>query len=249
MFGSSHVKNVFFVIDGLIYDNGIVNRDFIPVYKKLRNQGKKIFFLSNNSVFSRNQWAYLLNKEYPLQIQKEHVFNSGYISARYFNLNNIFEVYVIGERGLVEELSGENIRISKNARHVLVSIDRYLTYDKLNEATQLVLEGAKLYKTDNSVLWMNKNRKFISTSLIAAPLEKVYEKEGNVLGMPSDVAKDVILRDVLLFPEDSVLIGGSKTAMYFGSKCGFKTVFVGNLTKKDFKEYKPDKIIKNILDL
>jgi len=71
VFNSSHVKNVFFVIERVVYDNGIISDDFIKVYNKLIKQGKKIFFLSNNAVFSRSQWARMLNNSYPLRLYIE----------------------------------------------------------------------------------------------------------------------------------------------------------------------------------
>lgn len=92
-------------VDGVLF-NGTVMIDGTPEgLQYLRDNNKKFYFVSNSSARTRK---YMVEKfkKMGITIFENEAFSSGYTTSVYLRLQHpeIKKVYVIGERGLMEQL-------------------------------------------------------------------------------------------------------------------------------------------------
>jgi ribonucleotide monophosphatase NagD (HAD superfamily) len=90
------------------------------VIRDLQEQGKKVFFLSNSSGRTRNQMVDKF-KKLGLEVNKEQMFGSAYITAHYLSINHpeVKRVRVVGMDSIcselefvgIESVGGENEKI------------------------------------------------------------------------------------------------------------------------------------------
>ena len=80
--------------------------------EKLRQNNKTVFFVTNNSAYSREMYVEKFKSKGFKNISKENILSSAYAAARYLSVNNFTgQVYVIGEQGIHIELQEQNIPV------------------------------------------------------------------------------------------------------------------------------------------
>lgn len=103
----STVDVFIFDCDGVIWKGDSLIPGIPAVIEKLRAAGKKIFFVTNNSTKSRKGYKAKFD-ELGLSVKPEEIFSSSFAAAAYFEKTNFKDtgkkVYIIGERGIQEEL-------------------------------------------------------------------------------------------------------------------------------------------------
>ena len=110
----------------------------------LRSQNKKVLFITNSPIFTREDCVKRLNK-LGIATALEEVITATFISVHYFlNYAPDALVYLIGENALETEFNRSSLKMTKNpmeATHVLVGLDRSFTYEKLHwQRMQFVME-------------------------------------------------------------------------------------------------------------
>lgn len=249
------IKNFLFDLDGTVWNWTSLMPDVRKVIKKLEDNDKKVFYISNNSILSREGLSKKLNT-LGIRTTSEQIINSAYVAAKYFEENGINEVYVIGEKGLVDELSKHGISISDKGKAVIISTDRNFTYWKLKTAHDLAKKGADLYCSGHGKYWLVGDKLYPGEESIVKAVEEITGKTAILLGKPSDIMKKRVLGDLLLFPENTLFIGDSLNSdIAFGAKCGFRTglVLTGNTKMQDLRGVKglekPSVVITDINEL
>ena len=255
LFDYRKFKTFMFDLDGTVWNW----TTFIPgakyVLEKLHSRHKKIYYVTNNTILSREGIAKKLTLM-GVKTQKEQVITSGYTAAKYFELNGIDKVYMIGEHGFAEELSEHGVSISQRSSHVVVATDRTFNYSKLKIACDLIRKGASLYTVGENPLWKVGAEQYPAELPIIAAIVAATGAKPMRLGKPSDHMKKRILEDIFLFPEDSLFIGDRLSDIEFARKCGFRSALFVNevsMRKEDLKtlkeEEKPDTIISDFSEI
>ena len=137
-------------MDGVIY----LGRQPIPAavefIARLRDMGKRVLFLTNNSRYTRVEYRDKL-AAMGIEAREEEFFTSSVTTASFQEENYDLDgktVYFMGGRGLEEALAGTGLGMltgeeGRNADFVVVGWDIGLSYDKLRIAT-LALHSADL---------------------------------------------------------------------------------------------------------
>ncbi|MFH1432127.1 MAG: HAD-IIA family hydrolase, partial [archaeon] len=250
-----NIKHYIFDLDGTIW----TYRDLLPeanyVIDRIRRKEKEIHFTTNNTLLSRSDYAKkLLNLG--IKTTKEHIFSAGYVASKYFEEKGIQDLYLIGEHGLIQDLSDAGVRVSENANDVLIGIDRNFNYSKLKHAADLINKGAEVYCTGISKYFRVGTDLYPGEAPIIKAIETLTGKMPIHLGKPSDVFKARLSTDLTLFPEDVLLVGDDLTEdIVFANKCGFKSALVltGNTSKEQAEEAtglkKPGAIIRDLKEI
>ncbi|EEP82805.1 conserved hypothetical protein [Uncinocarpus reesii 1704] len=102
-----------FDCDGVLWSGDIVFDGTVETLEMLRNKGKQVVFVTNNSTKSRLDYKKKLDK-LGIPATREEVFSSSFSAAVYISriLNlppNKRKVFVLGETGIEQELQAENI--------------------------------------------------------------------------------------------------------------------------------------------
>lgn len=101
------------------------------------------------------------------------------------------------------------------------------TYDRLNIALRLILDGAEILALERDRYWMGSDGLVLSTGPFVAALEYAAGKEALLMGKPSPDFFGLALRDIGARPEETAMIGDDIITDVGGSqKMGMKGILV-----------------------
>jgi phosphoglycolate/pyridoxal phosphate phosphatase family enzyme len=198
------------------------------VITRLKKNGKKVFFVTNNATKSRAEnVAKLTSLNIPAS--EDEIICSSYSAATYCRDRGFKRAFVVGEKGLIEELGIAGLATTveeTNVDVVVAGLDRQFSYDKLSLALKCIQNGAAFLATNRDATYPAEDGKMLpgAGSLISA-LETASGKEPVVTGKPSQFFVDFVKRVVGV--ERCLMIGDRlDTDIAFGLLAGFRTMLV-----------------------
>jgi len=228
------VKNFVFGLDGTLWRWSELIKDAKTTVDKLRNEGKKVYIVTNNSLLTRKGLATRLQK-LGLKIKPGSILTSGHVTAQLLSDKGVSKAYVLGEQGLVDELTAKDIKISDSCKDIVVSLDRNMNYWKLAKAAKLINKGANFWSTGTAPVLDVGKRKIPGEGAYIEALKTITGQEPQLLGKPSDYMKNAISDEFGLYPEKTIMIGDSlRSDIVLGNKLGLRTGLVlGGESKKE----------------
>jgi HAD superfamily hydrolase (TIGR01457 family) len=220
-----------FDLDGTIY----LGEKLIPgareTIEKLKSFSKKIVYLSNKPLQTREDYASKLTL-LGIPTHPDEVINSSLVMARWLSREAPgATIYVIGEIPLVEEMVRAGFRISEKAgeiQYVIASFDRTFDYRKLNIALQAIKKGARFIATNPDRTCPVEGGEIPDCAAVIGAVEGTTGmKVEAIVGKPSDIMIRVAVDYMGLRPQDCVLVGDRlETDMVMGKKAGMATALV-----------------------
>lgn len=207
------IKGVLLDVDGVLYRGNEVipgAREFLAF---LDQHHIPYVYVTNNSTLSPEQYAARLRqKGFPARA--EQVVGSAEATARLLVQEHSARptVLVIGEQGLKEVLSRAGFPLTDNgdeAQVVVVGLDRYLTYDKLAEATYAIRRGATFYGTNPDRTFPTERGLAPGGGAILVALEAATDRTAIMVGKPEPPIFRLGLERLGL-PADQVLMVGDR---------------------------------------
>ncbi|KAF2221340.1 4-nitrophenylphosphatase [Elsinoe ampelina] len=211
-----------FDCDGVLWSGDHVFPGTAETIAMLREKGKQLVFVTNNSTKSRADYKKKFdNLGIPAKV--EEVFGSSYSAAIY--ISRILKlsapknkVFVLGEAGIEAELASESIpycggtdpslrrdmesedykriadesALDPDVGVVLSGLDFHVNYLKLSLGLAYLRKGAVFLATNVDSTLPNANTLFPGAGSIGAPLVKAWGKEPLALGKPSQAMMDAI---------------------------------------------------------
>lgn len=200
-----------FDLDGVFY-KGKESRVKIggtKAVEALREKGRKLFILTNNSTDSvETVHSRLL--EFDIPVKREEVLTSGLLTAEYLRQKHgKVSYFLVGEEGLDSEMKkyGHRRTTGERAEFVVIGLDRKITYDKLDHAARLARNGAGIVATHNSRLYMYKTGPAIATGPLVKAIEYGSGKRATVIGKPSPLMFNIALERAGCRKDEAVMIG------------------------------------------
>lgn len=242
-------------MDGVIYRGTELipgAREFIC---RLRQQDVPFLFLTNNSQRSRRDVATKLNRM-GIPIEEKHVFTCAMATARFLarQLPN-GTAFVIGESGLINALHSNGYSIvDSHADYVVVGEGRTLSFEMVERAVQLIMDGAKLIATNLDPNCPTSSGMRPGCGAVVALLEKATGVKAFSVGKPSPVMMRAARKELGLEAADTIMIGDTMdTDVLGGVQMGYRTILVlsGSTRRSDLKDFafRPDMIVESIGDL
>jgi NagD protein len=251
-------KGFIFDLDGTVYlgDKLIPGAD--RVIRLLREKGRKVVFLSNKPIQTREDYASKLTR-LGIPTQPEEVINSTFVMINYLKKNAPqAKLFVVGEAPFVEELRKAGFTITeepKEIEYVVVAFDRTFDYRKLNIAFQAIKLGAHFVATNPDRTCPVEGGEIPDCAGMIAAIEAVTQKKVEVVvGKPSPFIIQAALEVMGLRPDNCILIGDRlETDIKMGRESGIATgiVLTGVTDEKTLKEspIHPDFIFQSIADV
>ena len=255
-------KGFIFDLDGTVYlsDRLIPGAD--RVIYKLRERGRKVVFLSNKPLQTREDYAEKLTR-LGIPTEPDEVINSTFVMVHYLKRNAPeARLFVVGELPFIEELKGAGFTITEEPEeidYVIVAFDRTFDYKKLNIAFQAIKKyGAHFIATNPDRTCPIEGGEIPDCAGMIAAIEAVTEKKVEVIvGKPSPIMVQTVLEVLGLRPEECILIGDRlETDIKMGKDAGITTgiVLTGVTDEKTLVQYKhtpnqPDFIFQSIADV
>jgi len=223
------------------------------VINRIRSKGKRFFVLTNDSTDTVETVLERLVR-FDIPVKKEEILTSAKLTAQYVAKRHPKATYfLVGERGLEEELNREGLRRTNGstADVVVVGLDRRVTYDKLDKATEVVRNGAALVACHNARLYMFKNRVAMAVGPLLRAIEYASGKRGVAIGKPSRLMFELALEMAGCGPKDAVMVGDQEETDIVGAKkMGITSVIVktGVYSRGETKT-QADAVVENVDDI
>jgi len=220
-----------FDLDGTIYRGEKLTPGARETIEKLKSLSKKIVYLSNKPLQTRQEYAAKLTR-LGIPTESKEVINSSLVMARWLSREAPgATIYVIGEPPLIEEMVQAGFRLSETAgkiQYVIVSFDRTFDYQKLNIALQAIKKGAHFVATNPDRTCPVEGGEIPDcAAMIGAVEEATGKKVENIVGKPSDLMIRVALEAMELRPQHCLLVGDRlETDIVMGKKARMATALV-----------------------
>jgi 4-nitrophenyl phosphatase len=237
-------KDLFlFDLDGVFY-KGKESRVKIggtKTIRALRDRGKKLFILTNNSTDSaRTVYSRLLDFDIP--VREEEVLTSGLLTAEYLRERyGKVTYFLVGEEGLDAEMKrcGHRRTEGERADFVVVGLDRGITYDKLDKAARLSRAGARIVATHVSRLYMYKTGPAMATGPLVKAIEYASSRRSTVIGKPSPLMFRIALQRAGCTRGQAVMVGDqADTDIAGAARAGIDAILVTSGIDREAKGFR-----------
>ncbi|HSR10100.1 MAG TPA: HAD-IIA family hydrolase [Thermodesulfobacteriota bacterium] len=247
-----------FDLDGTIY----LGERLIPgaheTIGKLKSLRKKIVYLSNKPLQTREDYAAKLTR-LGIPTEPEEVINSSLVMARWLSAQapQAF-IYVIGEPPLIDEMTRAGFRITEKAgevQYVIASFDRTFDYRKLNIALQAIKKGARFVATNPDRTCPVEGGEIPDCAAMIGAVEGTTGvKVEAIVGKPSHIMIRVAVDMMALKPGECLLAGDRlETDMVMGKRAGMATALVltGVTTRSmlESSDIRPDFILESVAEI
>ncbi len=248
-------KGFIFDLDGTVYlsDRLIPGAD--RVIRRLRKSERKVVYLSNKPVQTREDYAAKLTR-LGIPTRPEEVVNSTLVMINYLKREAPrARVYVVGEPPFVDEVKRAGFVVTEEPKeidYVIVAFDRTFDYRKLNISFQAIKLGAHFVATNPDRTCPVEGGEIPDCAGMIAAIEAVTQKKVEVIvGKPSPFIVQTALEVMGLRPGECILIGDRlETDIKMGKDSGITTALVltGVTDEKALKEssIQPDFVFQSI---
>jgi len=251
------IKLLIFDLDGVIYRGNSPLPGARETIESLRQAGKAIAFLTNNSTLTRFQYKRKLSRM-GIKANIGEIFTSAWGTAIYLKQQDFKKALVIGERGLKKELQWTGIEVTslpeEDVDCVVVGLDRKLNYKKLCYAFEAVKKGAMFIATNKDYTLPLEDKIVPGGGAIVASLQWSLNKEPFLIGKPSPFLLELIMNQYGTDKRNSLIVGDRlDTDIEMGKRAGIKTILVltGVTSGKELANasLKPDTVINNLEEI
>ncbi len=242
-------------MDGVIYRGPELIPGAAEFIASLRRSRIPFMFLTNNSQRTRRDVAMKLTRM-GVAVEDTHIFTCAMATARFLASQKPHgTAYVIGEGGLLNALHSNGYAIVDRAPdYVVVGEGRTLSFEMLEIAVQMVLDGAKLIATNLDPNCPTNSGTRPGCGAIVSLIEKATGIQAFSVGKPSPVMMRMARKELGMATSETIMIGDTmETDIQGGVQMGYKTILVlsGGSSRADLAKYafKPDLVIDSVADL
>ncbi|MCX8117471.1 MAG: HAD-IIA family hydrolase [Desulfobacterota bacterium] len=255
-------KGFIFDLDGTVYLGDRLIPGAERVIERLRRSGRKVVFLSNKPLQTREDYASKLTR-LGIPTRPEEVINSTFVMVHYLKRHAPeARLFVVGEPPFIEELKRAGFTVTEEPSeidYVIAAFDRTFDYRKLNIAFQAIKRfGAHFIATNPDRTCPVEGGEIPDCAGMIAAIEAVTEKKVElIVGKPSPLMVETLLEVLGLAREECILIGDRlETDIRMGKEAGIATgiVLTGVTDEKALMRYKhtpeqPDFVFESIADV
>ncbi|XP_058862746.1 chronophin isoform X1 [Acipenser ruthenus] len=238
--------NILFDCDGVIWEGEKAIPGAIEVVSLLKNQGKNVFFVTNNCTRPRDSYMQKFTRLGFTDVQKRDIFSSAYCSAVYLRdfANLQGKVFVIGGDGVYKELREAGVPfvesepetpgmtisdcpLHSDVKAVLVAYDEDFNFLKLAKACCYLRDSECLFIASDPDPWhpVRGGRVTPGSGSLTAALETATNRKATVMGKPSRFMFECITSQCGADAAQSLMVGDRlETDILFGANCGLSTV-------------------------
>lgn len=250
------ISHYYFDLDGTIYLNGTLIEGAIEKLRELKQRGKKLYFLTNNSSRGKTQLMHHLRR-LGVEISDESellMSTDGAIS--YLHQQQVRKVFVLGTQSLQNELVSLGFDVTSNdPEYVLVGYDNELSYEKISTACQIIFSGVDYLVTHEDKFCPTPQGPIPDAGAIISMIETTTGiGPKKVFGKPNQEMLSYHLEKNNISPNTCLVIGDRlHTDVLLANRCGIRSALVltgeTNRDQVDDSPYKADLIVDTVKEL
>uniref|UniRef100_A0A1B6D7H2 Phosphoglycolate phosphatase n=1 Tax=Clastoptera arizonana TaxID=38151 RepID=A0A1B6D7H2_9HEMI len=236
------------------------------VIKKFKEMGKKIYYLTNNSTKTREEYVMkCISLGFPAR--KDDIISPGFLVANYLKQMNFNKkVYIVGSEAIAKELDEVGIKnfgvgpdrmfgalpkpddlkvtLESNVGAVVVGYDVHISLIKIAKACTYLKDPNCLFiatNTDRRKLIADQRYVLPGAGSMVAAIETTAMRKPVILGKPETFTQKTLTEKYKVIPSKTLMIGDKcSTDILLGKRAGFTTLLVltGHDTLKDVQEWK-----------
>lgn len=253
-----HKTTFIFDLDGTVYIGEEVIPGVADLINHLRKKMKNIYFMSNNSSMSKQEYISKLTSMGITAVKDEIILSTDGV-IDYLKKENVVDVYVLGTQSMRQLFIDHGFNVqSKNPTYVVLGYDTELTYSKLKTAAIFLQRGSKLIATHCDNVCPTPEGFVPDIGSFLALFERALNvKPVKIFGKPNVEMLSGVMQNQGVNPADIVIIGDRlytdmKLARTVG--CDFVCVLSGDTQRDDIERIEdfPDLVLNNashLLDL
>jgi len=242
-------------MDGVIYHGNKLLPGVNEFLSWMENSGKKYLFLTNASERTPKELHEKL-KRLGIIVGEEHFYTSALATASFLaSQKPEGSAYIIGDAGLINALYSVGYSINNvNPDYVVVGDTHGYNFEKIQEAVNLVINGARLIGTNPDITGPIENGIAPSTKALIAPIEIASGKKAYFVGKPNPLMMRIALKKLEVQREEAIVIGDR---MDTDIRCGLESeidtlLVLSGITSKDDIDrfpYRPRYVLGGVVDL
>jgi NagD protein len=248
-------KGLLIDMDGVIYRSAQLIPGAVEFVEMLQEWNIPFLFLTNNSQRTRRDVATKIQR-LGMPVEEKHIFTCAMATARFLaGQKPGGTAYVIGEGGLLNalHLNGYSV-VDRSPDYVVVGEGRTLSFEMLEHAVQMVLDGAKLIATNLDPNCPTQAGTRPGCGAIVSLIEVATGVKAFSVGKPSPVMMRTARKELSMATSETIMIGDTmETDILGGVQMGYRTILVltGTTKREDLANYayQPDIIVDSIADL
>ncbi|HHJ09892.1 MAG TPA: HAD family hydrolase [Bacteroidetes bacterium] len=242
-------------MDGVIYHGDRLLPGVNDFVKWLKKEKKHFLFLTNSSERTPRELQEKLHRM-GVDVDRNVFYTSALATAQFLSSQQPKgTAFIIGEAGLINAMYNVGYTMNNiDPDYVVVGDTRNYSYEKLEQAVNLVIKGAKLIGTNPDLSGPVENGIAPSTKALISPIELATGKQAYFVGKPNPLMMRIALRRLGVSREDAIIIGDRMdTDIIAGIESEIDTLLVlsgisSMETIKDFP-YKPKFVMNRVGDI
>lgn len=239
----SSIKNkttFIFDLDGTVYIGDKTISGVANMIRSLREKKKKVFFMSNNSSKSKQEYiSKLMSIGIPSKRENIILSTDGVID--FLKQESISDIYVVGTKSMRQLFidNGFNTQ-SENPAYVILGYDTELSYSKLKKAAIYLQHGSKLLATHCDIVCPTPDGVIPDIGSYLALFEKALGiRPFKIFGKPNPEMLTSLTHDLGISITDIVIVGDRLyTDMQLAKNvgCDFVCVLSGDTKREDIEQ-------------
>jgi len=220
----------------------------------LRRRPVSFMLVTNNSTRTPQQYADKLARM-GVQVQPSEVLTSGQATARFLahDYPPGTRVHVFGEDSLRQAMKDEGFVLAdEDVALVVASMDRAVTYEKLQRAMRLIRAGARFVATNLDPTSPGEEGLRPGTGSLVAALATASETRPFAVGKPEPTMFRLALETMGAQPGTTGVLGDRvDTDLVGGRRAGCRTIGVlsGSSSQAEMEAFGPDFLFQDIAAL
>ncbi len=218
-------------LDGTVYLGDTLLPGADRAIAALRAVGARVVFLSNNPLYTRDDYAAKLTR-LGIPTRPEEVINSSMVLVRHLTATAPgARLFVIGEESVKRELRAAGfclVEAPDQVDYVVACFDRTFDYRKLKIGFNALRRGARFIATNRDPYCPTPDGGLPDAGAVVAALEAATGRAlEEVVGKPSPIMARVLLEHLGTQPEDTLVVGDRlETDVALGRAMGSATAVV-----------------------
>jgi len=247
-------RGFLFDMDGVLYRGGKPIAPAIAFLRRLQKSDVPFLLVTNHSCLTPAQYAAKLGCM-GIRVAPAQIYTSSLAAAEWLKSRRVRSVFAIGESGLFAALKSARIRQrTRNVAHVVVGLDRTLSYEDLTLAVRLIERGAEFIGTNPDPTYPLADGTAPECGAILAAIQSATGKPPLIMGKPS---REIFLHAAAqlgLKPGELLMVGDRLDTDVLGARrAGIGTVLVltGHSTRRMLKRsaIQPDYVVESLAEL
>jgi len=237
--------------DGVLWAGSKLIHHSMETINFLKENGKRVFYVTNNSTKTRSQYLTRL-LEIGYNAEEKEIATSGFLVASYLkSINFNKKVYLIGSKGLSEELTIHGIRhtppgpqpmdtdikdfvrgtfnFEEDIGAVVVGFDEHISYPKILHACNYLSKPDCLFLATNTDETFPMEIPLVvpGTGTMVKAVQTPSQRTPQVFGKPFPPMFQAISKQCDIIPERTLMVGDRlNTDINFGRNCNLQTLLV-----------------------